>query len=273
MKNVLFPSVVVLSGALHFGIAGIGNAVSDPILDGGPVDGDVALGLGFADLVAGATSASPVKSTPQTPMKSTPAVEPLETPAKTLPPMKTTSHKPEATHSVKTNVAANAPIKTSSVSAPTPATIKPQKANEPIKAKKPPAKPKPAAPSKKGNAAVNNTKGQTEGKKTGTVAEVAKTKAPSKSTKGGDGAIKSYQSTILRKIARVPKRSSGARGEALIGISITPSGTIASARVVKSSGHAGIDKLAVAQINRAGPFKPTPTGKTIKVVVRFQSKG
>ncbi|WP_380058822.1 TonB family protein (plasmid) [Falsihalocynthiibacter sp. SS001] len=247
MNKLLFPCAILLSGAVHIALVGIGPTAPEPVLEGGDVAGEVALGLGFADLVAGNAGAAPTSTTPR--------VEPAATAQSVTPPSKLSPVEPAKSPAPKSVQSATAPAKS-------------------ITAKTPPKAEKTAAtaPSKQGNAAVNNTKGQATGAKSATAAEA--NKAPKSTAKQvGNGAMKSYQSDVLRQIARVPKRRAGARGDALVGISITPNGAISAALIVQSSGHAAIDKLAVAQIKRAAPFKPTPTGATIKVVVRFQSKG
>jgi protein TonB len=124
---------------------------------------------------------------------------------------------------------------------------------------------------KAGNAPVNARKGQAAGATQGTKAEASKNATKSTAKTAGDGAVRSYKSNVLRKIARVPKRSAGARGMAMVGITISASGAISKAVIVTSSGHAGIDKVAVEQVRRAGPFAPTPNGKSMNVVVRFDS--
>jgi protein TonB len=120
---------------------------------------------------------------------------------------------------------------------------------------------------------VTARKGQTTGVAQGKQAEASATASASSAKSVGNGDVRSYQSTVMRKIARVPKRAAGARGTAVVGISISASGAISKAAIVRSSGHAGIDKIAVAQIKRAGPFAPTPTGKPIRFTVGFESKG
>jgi protein TonB len=131
----------------------------------------------------------------------------------------------------------------------------------------------PPRQAKAGNAPVSVRKGQASGVTAGTKADASKVATKSAAKNVGDGAVRSYKSKVLRKIARVPKRSAGARGKAMVGITISASGSISKALIVTSSGHAGIDKVAVAQVKRAGPFTPPPNGKSMNVVVRFDSSG
>ena len=262
-----------MSLAAHVGLAGLMPATSPVSMPGGEVSGDIALGLGFADLVAGSTGAPMTTLAPVTPA----------TPDKTSAHVPTTSPNiPTPQHRASTealpSVAPVMPTETIAAKTPEqPAEIAEQpvkiSAHRPEEKPAPPLKAKSAPPpSARGNAAVNNTKGRADGVKSGAVAE-ANTKAGTAAKEAGNGAIKSYQASVLRKIARVPKRSAGMRGASFVRLSIAPSGAITSAQVVKSSGHSAIDTLAVSQIRRAGPFNPTPSGQSISVVVKFESKG
>lgn len=263
MKTLWICTALGLSAALHVAGAALTKPSAASVLEGGTVAGELALGIGFDDLVkatAGAKS-QPVVPKPTQMAAATSRLTPVE--AKPMP----------AQLSATSAQAAIAPVQR--LKAVEPPKAEPVKAEPPQPKPVPREKPKPKsepATAQRGNAAVNTRKGQAQGTQAGTQAEVTKGARESTTKIAGDGAIKSYQSKVLRRIARVPKRAAGARGKALVGITIAASGQIANARIVKSSGHAGIDKVALAQIKRAGPFTPTPTGKSLNVVVRFDSK-
>lgn len=255
-----------VSLGLHMGAMGLMSEPTPPAMDGGSVTGKVALGMGFADLVAG-TNTPPVDMTqPVAPIAmTTPApVQPVtvQRPAQTAPPVITET---------AASSAAESPALHPEIAPPITVPLETLTATDAT-----PTPPKPPAPKQQsaGNGEVNQTKGQQDGTKTASQAEKnKKAEAPSNATQAGDGAIKSYQTYVLRRIARTPKRSAGARGTALVGLAIAPSGQISAVKIVKGSGHSGIDQVAVDQVRRAGPFKPTPTGQTVRVVVRVESKG
>jgi protein TonB len=132
------------------------------------------------------------------------------------------------------------------------------------------AKPK-ANPSTRGNAKVNSKVGQDNGTAAGKKAQSSAQKGQAKQV--GQGAERTYKRKVLRKIARVPKKRTGAKGLALVGMVIAADGRIASVGIVRSSGHSGIDQMAIETVRRARGFDPTPTGARMKLVVEMKSKG
>lgn len=255
-----------VSLGLHMGAVGLMSEPTPPAMDGGSVAGEVALGMGFADLVAG-TNTAPVDRTQ--PVEPTPAIPsaPVQ-PIAAQPPAQTAAR---ITAETAAPSPSDAPALHPEITPPKTVPLKTLTATDAT-----PTPPKPPATKQHsaGNGKVNQTKGQQDGTKTATKAEVTKkADAPPNATQAGDGAITSYQTYVLRRIARTPKRTAGARGTALVGLAIAPSGQISAIKIVKGSGHSGIDQVAVDQVRRAGPFKPTPTGQTVRVVVRVESKG
>jgi protein TonB len=259
-----------VSLGLHMGAMGLMSEPTPPAMDGGSVAGEVALGMGFADLVAG-TNSPPVDMTQ--PVEPAPATPPAPAPAPVQP---LTAQRPVQTVTpVTTETAASSPSEFPAFHPEiTPPKTVPLNTLTATDATPTPPKPPAPKPQSVGNGEVNQTRGQQDGTKTATKAEVTKkADTPANATQAGDGAIKSYQTYVLRRIARTPKRSAGARGTALVGLAIAPSGQISAVKIVKGSGHNGIDQVAVDQVRRAGPFKPTPSGQTVRVVVRVESKG
>ncbi|MBU2868195.1 TonB family protein [Pacificibacter marinus] len=289
MRPYWFPAALGLSITLHVFGAGLGQSAPSPVLEGAEVSGVVALGLGFEDLVkarAGAKATSAPVTEPVTPdavvAAATPTVMAAIAPPASLQPSPTPMMAAKATP----NDASHVGYKPAPAAEPTIITghsmtaqteVSKPSATPPMPR---PAKRQAAAPAQKkteprqakaGNAPVSARKGQAAGTSQGTKAETSKNATKSTAKAAGDGAVRSYKSTVLRKIARVPKRSAGARGKAMVGITISASGAISKVVIVTSSGHAGIDKVAVAQVKRAGPFAPPPNGKSMNVVVRFDS--
>ncbi|SDF03398.1 outer membrane transport energization protein TonB [Celeribacter baekdonensis] len=260
MRNAWFLGALCVSAGAHVFAAGWMPAAPAPVLDGGVVAGEVALGLGFEDLVAGSVHPVVPMETPPVSTAQTPEVPPLDMRTPTEAPVP-----PKALVPDSPRVTAKAPQERIVAHTPPPKLAPPE-------VKKPP-KPTTQPPSKSGNAETNAKKGALAATPGGTNAQGSQKTAKPAAADAGDGAVRSYQSQILRKIARVPKRSAGARGKAMVGLTITASGAISNVAIVQSSGHAEIDKVALVQVQRAGPFAPTPTGKPIKLVVRFESKG
>lgn len=273
-----------LAGVVSLGLHGVVAAMTqgaapDPAMDGGAVAGEVALGSSFADLVQG--SSTPVK--PQPAQWAEPAqVKPIAPPETLKTPVP--AAKPPVQAMATTPLAAAATV-APVTQARTVMAVKPiEPVPETAKAAPPPTPktltardalpkkpaPKPAA---KGNAKVNSKSGASDGKTSGKLAEKSSNKAETKASQAGDGAVRSYQRSVLRKIARVPKRRAGGRGKALVGMVIAPGGSIASLRVVRSSGDGAIDRMALDTVRRAGPFGPTPDSRQIKLVVELKSEG
>ncbi len=281
-----------LAGVVSLGLHGVvaamtQSATPEPVMDGGAVAGEVALGSSFADLVQGnstpvkpqpAQRAEPVRAAQVRPM--TPP-ETVKTPATAAKPpvqaMATTPLVAAATVTAVTQARAVTAVKpiepvpetAKAALPPMPKTLTAR--DEPPK-KAPSKKPTPK-PAAKGNAKVTSKSGASEGKTSGTLAEKSSDKAKRNARQAGDGAVRSYQRSVLRKIARVPKRRAGGRGKALVGMVIAPGGSIASLRIVRSSGDGGIDRMALDTVRRAGPFGPTPDSSQIKLVVELKSEG
>lgn len=284
MSGRMFGAALAGSLLVHVGLAGVAPERPAPQLDGGDVAGEVALGLGFADLVAQTQAAvrapPPARTAPAQPRAV--AAPPGQVPLGALAEVSETL---QAT----TPLAAAAPLKSRRATAPevapapTPKPVTqperlPAQPVEPVPEPTPKPAPKadPQTPraetAQTGNAKTNQRKGQESGQASGKQAETTAKATKSTAKTAGSGAVKSYQRSVLRQIARVPKKSAGAKGKALVGVTIAGSGAIGEARIVRSSGHAAIDSIALAHVRRAGPFKPTPTGQAIRVVVQFDSK-
>lgn len=257
----LITGALVMSVGFHIFGASIGQDQAAVTVEGGDVAGDIALGFGFADLVTGvATGTAVVPDATETVAPQT--TTPLVAPARTAPLV--------APHTLPAIAPAQPMVTPSKIRATASAADPVVPTPERFVAKTPPA-PK-TSPAPKGNAKVSTAKGQASGAQTGQVAEASKDVAKSTAKTVGARAIKTYHASIHRKISRVPKRSAGAKGNAYVGITIAGSGAISAVQIVKSSGHRAIDELALAQIKRAGPFPPTPSGGVMRVQVMFSSK-
>lgn len=276
-----------LAGVTSLGLHGMvaamtQSATPEPVMDGSAVAGEVALGSSFADLVQGrdepvkpqpAQRAEPVRAAQVGPMTPPETVKTPATAAK--PPLQAMATTPlvAAVTQARTVTAVKPiePVPETAKAAPPPMPKTLTARDEPPK-KAPSKKPAPK-PATKGNAKVTSKSGTSEGKTSGTLAEKSSDKAKRNAKQAGDGAVRSYQRSVLRKIARVPKRRAGGRGKAQVGMVIAPGGSIASLRVVRSSGDGAIDRMALDTVRRAGPFGPTPDSRQIKLLVELKSEG
>jgi periplasmic protein TonB len=81
-----------------------------------------------------------------------------------------------------------------------------------------------------------------------------------------------YPERVNRHLGRLPRPSGGVRGEAVIGFSIAPGGGIGAIRVVRSSGDADFDQIAVSHVQRAAPFPPPPQGAQTQFAVTIRGR-
>ena len=150
-----------------------------------------------------------------------------------------------------------------------PATVSRRPAQRPksieAKAKPAPKPPKPKTPKAGGKKAA--TKGAHDGKPK--AAQKPKSTGTAKTNAAGNAAAKNYPGQVMRKIARVPKPRVGSTGTATVRFTISGSGGLASASVVRSSGASSLDRAALKVIQRAAPFPKPPAGAqrsyTIKI--------
>jgi TonB family protein len=76
------------------------------------------------------------------------------------------------------------------------------------------------------------------------------------------GAILNYASQVRARVAGNKPSGGGSRGTSLVTFGVTPSGGLAFASLARSSGDAGLDRLAVGAVRSAAPFPPPPPGAT-----------
>lgn len=112
-----------------------------------------------------------------------------------------------------------------------------------------------------------------DGPSSGDAAQVSAVSAPENSGTSGKGAAQGgapdpraedrYAMAVYRKVAaRIhvtpPMRDMGSYGTARVRLTIDMKGRLIDASLVASSGHAEIDRMAVAQARSAAPFPPRP---------------
>lgn len=98
----------------------------------------------------------------------------------------------------------------------------------------------------------------------------------------GSASLSSYQAKLaarLRSFRSFPAAAEkqGITGTAVVTFTVNASGTVTSAKLGRSSGHAILDSAAVAMVHRASPFPPIPanigrSSITVSAPVRFDMR-
>lgn len=139
--------------------------------------------------------------------------------------------------------------------------------------------PKPAPPRRKqataaprkpqgGNQATR--RGQADGSAAGKATSTGQGSA--KARAAGNAAASNYPGLVMRKISRTRKQRAGARGKATVAFKVSASGAATSVRIIRSSGSAKVDQVALRHIQRASPFPRPPKGARRSFSVVFVSK-
>lgn len=116
-----------------------------------------------------------------------------------------------------------------------------------------------AAPAQvRGNSDRNERRGASSG--TGEAGGATAQGAGAVASVAGNGAVENYGGTVMRRILKTRKVRSPAQGLAVIGFAIAPDGRLASLRVLRSSGSAVLDAVALDHLRRAQPFPKPPPG-------------
>ncbi len=120
-----------------------------------------------------------------------------------------------------------------------------------------------ATPAPRGNAtqnasagAASNTAPQATATTSGSNAQNAK---PAQ-TAANSQAATNYPGQVMRRISRVRKPNTNARGAVMVSFSIATGGSLSAVSVAQSSGNAQLDQMAVQVVQRAAPFPTPPTG-------------
>lgn len=162
------------------------------------------------------------------------------------------------------------PTKVAEAPAPDPVPVA-KAVRKPAAKAKPAQKPKPKAAPKAVKAATAKAKPATKPPKKAkpSVEPAAKAAAAGGASKpkaskagGGKGATNpaTYGTAVMKKIKSTRKQSAPAKGAVVVGFSIASDGGLKSVQVVSSSGHSGLDKVALDHIRRAQPFPAPPEG-------------
>ncbi|PIE12791.1 MAG: hypothetical protein CSA68_12205 [Rhodobacterales bacterium] len=189
-------------------------------------------------------------------------MEPVEPTLEPLDPVKLT---PAVTPKTVETVKAKAPVEPPKKPKPPKKTKKPKK---PKKVKKP--KPvKKTKPKPKGGA-ESAVRGQADGSANATATRSSK--AGNRSSRAGNAAVSNYPGKVMRKIQRTRKERAPARGKAVVGFRVSASGAASSVRIVRSSGSAAVDRIALRHVRRASPFPKPPPGAQRSFTVTITAK-
>ena len=93
-----------------------------------------------------------------------------------------------------------------------------------------------------------------------------------KTAKGGAQSPDQWAKAVLKQIRKVKKAKPPAKGLVRVGFTIGADGGLAGIEVLKSSGDAGLDALALDHIRRAAPFPAPPEGAGTGLAFEFDSR-
>ncbi|MBR2657711.1 MAG: TonB family protein [Loktanella sp.] len=254
--RVLFggAAALALSGALHAAGLLIVAPQDEPVLTAGGGTTDIAaLGAAFEDFVAGSIPVVPAAQ---------PAVKmPATTATMTVPSSDVADIAVPVTATTTSAAVVAAPA--TPVEPDTASPIADDAA--PVTSLRPVARPAPrpqrtaeAAPvTPAGNAAADTNRGSAQGQ-----AEAQATAAgtAAQDNASGQGAAANYPGQVLRQITRLRRQTTASRGTVIVSFAVAGSGALADIAVLRSSGSAALDQLALDHIRRAAPFPPPPAG-------------
>ena len=257
-QMIMATAALTLSAGLHAaGLVGFAPP-ADLAVQGGQTEAVPRLGDSFADLAQGA--AAPVSP----PAKALPPVTALTRQTPVTPVTADAAHTPMALTATIPDAApappplpALAPVpEVATAAAPRPSAQRPQARPEPRQV--PRQKPQ-AAPQQQGNADRNATRGENAGQETAKATAAQSRRATSQGD-GGAAANAGYGRKVLAQINRTRKARAPSRGRAVVAFAISEAGTLASVKVLQSSGSPDLDQVALDHIRRAAPFPKPPAG-------------
>ena len=286
MMKTRLPILVALtlSGGLHAaGAIVLGPQSPEIEVEGGTTATVGLLGEAFEDLAQGAVPVSASSAAPAAALSPTPPVAAVAPPAplasvapspalpSAVPPSGATADLPAAT-------AQSAPPVLPSPSAPVPPTTAataidpaaPETSPRPVRraeARKETPRPQRTevatqeVATQAGNADRSARKGTSSGQdRAANAATGAERSSAPATTAEGNAARSTYPGLVLRKIERTRKPSVSARGTVIVSFRVSASGALATARIVRSSGDASLERAALDHIKRAAPFPAPPAG-------------
>lgn len=132
----------------------------------------------------------------------------------------------------------------------------------------------PQAAQPRGNANQNARQGEqtTQSRDTGAAQRGSNSAATERSTAASNAAISNYPGQVMRRISRVRKPRTNARGAALVSFSVTGDGGLGAVSLQRSSGSATLDAAAVQVVQRAAPFPAPPNGAQTRFHIEISGR-
>lgn len=232
------------------------------------------LGQSFEDLVAGpvaaiAPQAQSIRAVRPTPARTVPTALRLRGAGPTAPAATAESATPVATPPAAATTA-TVPLTERITAQDAPAAQNPTDATPRPQARPPRPQPSPPPPQRQGNADRTATAGASTGRTDGTVSR------PQGDPEAAPGAsardIARYPQQVNRHLSRLRRPDSRFDGNALVGFSIAPSGGLAAIGIIRSSGNADFDDLALRHVRRAAPFPAPPSGAQTQFSVTVRGR-
>ncbi len=113
--------------------------------------------------------------------------------------------------------------------------------------------------------AASNTAPHATATASGSNAQNAK---PAQTEASSQAAI-NYPGQVMRRISRVRKPNTNARGAVMVSFTIAAGGGLSAVSVAQSSGNAQLDQMAVQVVQRAAPFPMPPSGAQTRFNVQI----
>lgn len=288
-RTILIAAVV--SGMVHLGaMAAMAPPSENALMAGGAENVPAALGTSFEDFAAGSPSPSAPTPVPPPPMPQAEpapmadlaaelvaappeeALLPMPAPVESatlpdvLPPERAESQVPP-TEQAEAQLPDRPDVTPPDVTQIEPVTAEPEHvevatATTPA----PPVRPDPTMPepepSRQASAPQGNAEQDARRGSQQTDQGQATSNAPAQQAAQvqGNAAVSNYPGEVLRVIQRTRQARSPSRGRALVVFSVGNRGELAAASIAQSSGHPGLDRVALDHIRRAAPFPPPPPG-------------
>lgn len=135
--------------------------------------------------------------------------------------------------------------------------------------------PKPEPPKKKPveqKKAPKKAKKKTVQAASAAAPSAAPAKAAAASSGSGKRAAADYPGKVMKKVLQTRKAKSPERGTVLVGFSVSGNGGLGMVKVVRSSGSAALDRIALDHIRRAAPFPAPPAGAKTNFSFEFTGR-
>lgn len=143
--------------------------------------------------------------------------------------------------------------------------VEPQKQARPEKvAKRPEPEPTKPVAKEKPRKPKETSAATKPAKKAAPPAASAGSSAPQQGQKAKGGAAKTssaaYAKAVMKKVRATKKQHGAGQGAVIVGFTVAANGGLSQVKVIRSSGHAALDKIAIGHIQRSAPFPPPPEG-------------